>query len=129
MERTFVLACNKKKLGSYPYSYPETIKSWTLPLTDLADVEATVGENFVGKLDETMIWNSSNSRDGIYSFADNGANMPRVGIHVGTNYAFYAGCYWKYDKPDNPGYDYFSYKEYLNIMRSAYTNYRGLRYA
>ena len=127
LERTFVFACNKKKLGSYPYSYPETIKPWTLPLTDLADVEVTVGENFVGKLDETMIWNSSNSRDGIYSFADNGANMPGFGKNVGTNYAFYAGCYWKYDKPDNPGYDYFSYKEYLNIMRSAYTNYRGFK--
>lgn len=126
-KQTFVFACNKRKTGSYPYSYPETVQSWTLPLADLADVEATVGENFVGKLDETMIWNSANTRDRIYAFAENGVNMPGFGKNVGTNYAFYAGCCWKYDKSDNPGYDYFSYKEYLNIMRSAYANYRGFK--
>ncbi len=123
--RTFLFACNKKKLNVYPYSYPETIKSWVLPLADLANVETTIGENFVGKLDETMIWNSQNGRDGIFSLGENGVNLPGFGKNVGTIYAFYAGAYWPYDKPEDPGYDYFSYKEYLGIMRTAYANHRG----
>lgn len=123
--RTFLFACNKKKLNIYPYSYPATLKPWTLP--DLKDVEAFIGENFKGKFDETMIWNSGTSRDGFFDFADNGPNMPGFGKNVGVNYAFYAGCFWSYDKSEDPGYDYFSYKEYLDIMRSAYAGYRGFK--
>lgn len=123
--RTFLFACNKKKLNVYPYSYPETVKSWNLP--DLSDVVASVGDGFKGKIDETMIWNANTSREDFFNYADNGANMPDIGKNVGTKYAYYAGCYWTYDKQEDPGYDYFSYREYLRIMRSAYANYRGYK--
>ncbi|WP_455586761.1 LamG-like jellyroll fold domain-containing protein [Bacteroides sp.] len=123
--KTFLFACNKKKSNSFPYSYPETVKPWTLP--DLKDVVASVGENFKGKMDETMIWNAGRGRESIYDYADNGANMPGIAKNVGTDYAYYAGCYWTYDKPEDPGYDFFSYREYLRIMRSAYANYRGYK--
>lgn len=123
--QTFLFACNKKKNLIYPYSYPETIKSWELP--DLSEVEASVGENFIGKMDETMIWDKNVGRDNFFSFGENGVNMPGFGKNVGVDYAFYAGCYWPYDKVENPGYDYFSYKEYLAIMRSAYAGYRGFK--
>ena len=127
LNRTFLFACNKKKLNIYPYLYPEIKKSWVLPLAELADVEATIGENFVGKIDETIIWNKGSGRDEIFSMGDNGLNLPGFGKNVGVNYAFYAGSYWPYNKPEDPGYDCFSYKEYLNIMRTAYANHRGFK--
>lgn len=121
--QAFLLSGSREKI--YPYLDPKVTKS--CKLTEIQDVEATVGESFRGKLDETMIWNSSIGYNQFLEFAHHGANMPGFGKCVGKEYSFYAGCYWNYDRPKNPGYDSFSYKEYLAIMRSAYAGYRGYK--
>lgn len=35
--------------------------------------------------------------------------------------------YWAYDKADDLGYDSYSYKHFINIMRSAYDGHRGFK--
>lgn len=124
---TFRFACNKNKSKTTPYSFPETPQSWKLPLAELSGTEAVIGENFKGKIDETMLWNKASGREDIFKFGEKGADMPGFGKNVGTDYAFYVDSYWKYDNQEDPGYDYFSLKEYLSIMRSAYDGYRGYK--
>lgn len=127
--RTFCFVCNTNVRKIFPYAYPETIQPYELPLDELKDVEGVIGENFKGKLDETIIWDTKRSTSDIMNYMKNGVEMPDFGKKMSSlDYIHYAGCYWSYDRPEDPGYDYFSYVAYLAIARTAYDGYRGCRF-
>lgn len=126
--RTFQFVCNKNVLKIYPYAYPETIQRTKLPQTELKGVETVLGENFKGKLEETVIWNSVKTVNTFVGYMTSGVPMPYFGKAVGIDYIKDAGCYWNYDKPEDLGHDSFSYVEYLSIARTAYDGYRGCRF-
>lgn len=127
--RTYWFVCNSNVRKIYPYAYPETIQSFKLPLDELKEVEGVIGENFKGKLDETIIWDTNRSTSDFLKYMTEGVEMPYFGKKMTTlDYIHYAGCYWSYDRPDDPGYDYFSYVAYLAIVHTAYEGYRGCRF-
>ncbi|WP_455586882.1 LamG-like jellyroll fold domain-containing protein [Bacteroides sp.] len=121
--RTFIFVCDKNQVRIYPYAYPPNVQSTQLPLEELKDVECVLGENFKGKLDETVVWNAGKYASNLAGAA-NEQLMPTFGQQVSTDVT---GGYWKYDKSENPGHDSFSYVEFMDIVRSAYKGYRGYK--
>lgn len=92
-----------------------------------ANEDAVIGENLKAKLDETVIWHGSPSTTTLQTYIENGSPMPGLGINQTANVMHDANAYWKYDDAENPGYDYYSYKHFIGIMRSAYEGYRGYK--
>lgn len=90
-----------------------------------ADVDAIIGENLNAKLDETAIWHGSYDRTTIQNYMESGCPMPGFDVVLTAQVMHTANSYWKYDDSTNPGYDYYSYKHFISIMRSAYENHRG----
>lgn len=88
------------------------------------NISATIGENLKAKFDETVIWHSNKDANGIKADM---SSLPVPGFDkVLTADIMNAGnSFWNYDRPENVGYDTYSYTNYLNIMRSAYDGYRG----
>lgn len=91
----------------------------------VSDVDAIIGQNLKAKLDETTTWNASRSDVNIRTYMNDGNPMPALGKNVDAAPLHPAGAYWTYDNAENPGYDYYSYKHFVAIMRSAYEGYRG----
>lgn len=91
----------------------------------VSDVDAIVGENLNAKLDETAIWHGSYGGATMQDYMNNGCPMPGFGITLTADVMHDANGYWTYDNSSNPGYDYYSYKHFIAIMRSAYENHRG----
>lgn len=91
------------------------------------NVAAVVGENLDAKLDNTTIWHASLDRFRMQGFMQNGLPMPGFDIVLTAGDQMKANSCWMYDNAENPGYDSYSYKSYLNIMRSAYENHRGYK--
>lgn len=91
------------------------------------DVDAVIGENLKAKLDETAIWHLSRDRFALQSDMADGLPMPDFDVVLTAATMHSANSYWNYDKADDPGYDLYSYKHFLSIMRSAYDNHRGFK--
>lgn len=90
---------------------------------DLSDVSAYVGLNLKGKLDETVI--THDARSGGYGM--DGCTIPGPDIMMEATQLHTVNSYWKYDQPENPGYDYYSYKHFVAEMRKNYEGHRGYR--
>ena len=85
---------------------------------------ATIGEGWVGKLDETVIWNEKYNIEQIQQHR-NGIAFPGIGkAFSAQTYLNSSACYL-YDDEDHPGWDSFSMDEWKNRMLSAYEGYRG----
>lgn len=121
---TYMFTHDKLTSGLYATEFPSTLQNPALH--DLGEVTAVVGENFKGKLDETVIWNGGQGRDAMIAHM-NPLSLPGFDKKVDVSFAHNVSSYWKYDKPENPGHDSFSYKEYVDIMRSAYAGHRGFK--
>ena len=122
--KTFMFTFNGK--GYFPLSSgaPATVPATLLPL-GVENKVAVVGENLHAKLDETVIWHTDLSEDQIKSYM-NELPMPGFGkIITAATVLYKMNSYWNYDNPDNPGYDLYSYKHFMNIVRSAFDGYRG----
>lgn len=125
IERTFQFVVNGGQCFGVKGSCGTEVVSFTPAGVD--DVEAIIGENLKAKLDETAVWHRTHDRNTIYGYGNNGCPMPGPGLTVTAEMMFDADAYWTYDDAENPGYDYYSAKHYLSIMRSAYEGYRGYK--
>ena len=114
-------------VASFPSrgNFPNEEVSYILP--DLSDVPAVVGLNLHAKLDETVIWAGGKSQAQLKSIMNNGVIMPGFEIQLDASSLWPTDSYWAYDKQDNLGYDSYSFKHYINIMRSAYDGHRGFK--
>jgi len=100
-------------------------ESW-LP-AGVDDVDAVVGENLKAKLDDTAIWHMSRDRFAMQSDMESGLPMPDFDVVLTAGIMQKVNSFWNYDNAEDPGYDYYSYKHFLSIMRSAYENHRGFK--
>lgn len=122
--KVFMFTFNGKPYFSVGSDFPATVPTTLLP-QNVATTSATLGENLKGKLDETVIWNTDLSESSITSYM-NGLPMPGFSKIVEAASVLYKmNSFWNYDKVENPGYDSYSYKNFIAIMRSAYDGYRG----
>lgn len=113
--------------GSIPSrgNFPNEEISYVLP--DLSDVPAIIGLNLHAKLDETVLWACSKDQAQLASIMKNGVIMPGFDIKLDASQLWPVDSYWAYDKPGDLGYDSYSYKHFINIMRSAYDGHRGFK--
>lgn len=124
--KTFMFTFNGK--GYFPVStgVPTVLETTLLP-QGVDNTVAIVGENLHAKLDETVVWNRDLNEAQITSYMNtNNIPMPGFGkiVDAATTMAS-MNSYWNYDRIDNPGYDFYSYKYFMSIVRSAYDGYRG----
>ncbi|MDD4199104.1 MAG: glycosyl hydrolase family 18 protein [Paludibacter sp.] len=122
--KTFMFTFNG--FGYFPNSSgaPATSPSTLLPL-GVENTAAVIGENLNAKLDETVIWHTDLTEAQITSYM-NALPMPGFGKVVTAQTVFYKmNSFWNYDNPDNIGYDLYSYKHFMGIIRSAFDGYRG----
>ncbi|MDG5798909.1 glycosyl hydrolase family 18 protein [Marinilabiliaceae bacterium ANBcel2] len=93
-------------------------------LSGIEDVDAFVGYNINAKFDETVIWNSQRSSQHM-SAAMEETPMPGPDRIVEAHILRTVDSYWNYNDKENPGYDSYSYKHFVNLMRAHYDGYRG----
>ncbi len=112
-------------VGSYPSRGNFPVEGGGYELTNMENVKAVIGENLNAKLDETNIWNTSKGTNNFVGEMTNGLPMPGLGIVVDAQTLHSTDSYWKYDMADDLGYDSYSYKHFIHIMKTAYEGYRG----
>lgn len=122
IEETFLFTYNGTGFFGATGLCGTTKESWVPSGVD--NVSATIGENLKAKFDETVIWNASKDASGIKGDMA-GLQVPGFDKTLTADVMNSANSFWNYDKPENVGYDTYSYTNYLNIMRSAYDGYRG----
>lgn len=113
-------------IGSFPSRGNFPTEGGSYVLSGLENVSAVVGENLHGKLDNTVIWNTGKDASGIASEM-NVLPMPGLSKVVEAGILHVMDSYWAYDKEDDLGYDSYSYKNFINIMRSAYDGHYGFK--
>lgn len=98
----------------------------TFDVSNVGQTPTVVGENLHAKLDNTVIW--SRERDAGSAQREK-AQVPMPGFDVVLPQRLIHGMdsYWSYDDPADVGYDSYSYKHFLGIMRSAYDGHRGFK--
>lgn len=89
-------------------------------------ISAVLGENLNAKFDNTVIWHAARDENGIKSEMES-LPMPDFDTVVTAAVLHNANSYWMFDKSDDLGYDSYSYRHFINIMRKAYEGYRGYR--
>ena len=122
--KTFMFTFNGKGYFPIAADAPATTPTTLLPANN-QNATAIIGQNFKGKLDETVIWHTDLSEAQIKSYM---TSLPMPGFNKVIEAAtiFYKmNSYWNYDNEANPGYDYYSYKHFMSIVRSAFDGYRG----
>lgn len=92
--------------------------------TGTDDVEFTLGDGFVGKMDEFAIWGRTLDLTTVKEHAEE-MLMPAIGKSVSSEYMMTANAFWKFDKQDNPGYSSMSQDEWKAIMEEAYKGCDG----
>jgi hypothetical protein len=124
--KTFMFTFDGK--GYFPLSsgVPATVPATLLP-QGVNQTSAVIGKDFKGKLDETVIWHADLSEAQIKSYMSE-LPMPGFGKIVEAQTVLYRmNSFWNYDNAENPGYDLYSYKHFMNIVRSAFDGYRGYK--
>lgn len=87
-------------------------------------IPAVLGENLNAKFDNTVIWHASRDESGIKSEMES-LPMPGFDTVVTASVLHNANSYWMFDNSEDLGYDSYSYRHFINIMRKAYEGYRG----
>lgn len=116
----------------------ETVRSVQLPvgkwvyldeqffLPEPIQASVVIGENLSAKLDDTVIWSAE--RDAASALAEKRAiPMPGFDKVISPLLMEAMEAYWSYDDAKDPGYDYYSYKHFTRLMRSAYDGHRGFK--
>ncbi|WP_430809636.1 MULTISPECIES: LamG-like jellyroll fold domain-containing protein [unclassified Carboxylicivirga] len=93
-------------------------------VSGLESTPALIGVNLNAKLDETVLWNAYRSSDNMKA-AMTETPMPSDTRKVEAQTLFVMDSYWDYNRPENVGYDSYSYKHFISIMRSHYEGHRG----
>ena len=109
--------------ASYPDASLSDTSADTTP-TGMDDCPAILGEGLRGKLDETALWNQNFTAGNLVSHMT-AVPFPGIGIKQTASVLANGAAYYRYDQPEQPGYDYFSQDEWRRIMLSAYEGYRG----
>ncbi len=110
--------------GETSYAVNNDIEVNSYTLSGLENTAATIGEGLNAKFDETVVWNAYRSPDNMAA-AMTDTPMPSDTRLVEAQTLFTFDSYWNYDKADNVGYDSYSYKHFISIMRDHYKGYRG----
>ncbi|WP_439183332.1 LamG-like jellyroll fold domain-containing protein [Carboxylicivirga taeanensis] len=108
----------------YAVNNNQEVNSYTL--TGLEETPALIGVNLNAKFDETVLWNAYRS-SGNMAAAMTDTPMPSDTRKVEAQTLFTVDSYWNYDNPDNVGYDSYSAKHFINIMRDHYKGHRGYK--
>lgn len=95
--------------------------------TGMNDLRAYIGLNLNGKLDDTMIWHKRLTVSDLEVHRKGNAPMPGPGKIVQKSEMDLASAYYRYDNPDNLGWDYYSLDEWRNIMANCYKGYTGFQ--
>ena len=97
--------------------------------TNTSSFEAYIGEGLKGKMDDIMIWNNRPfDSNEIKSNMQGQFKMPGIGKEVTAETMRCYNSLWRFDKDEYPGYDSYSQDEWLAIMKSAYSGYRGAKF-
>ena len=124
IEETFVFYYNGKSYFGGKGLCGTEKGSW-IP-QGISNFSAIVGENLKAKLDDTVIWHITRGNSEVTSDMS-GLPMPGFDTTVTAATLQNANSYWNYDNPDDLGYDSYSYKHFIGIMRGAYDGYRGYK--
>lgn len=104
--------------------YPTT--DVVLTQSGMSTTKAYIGENFKGKLDNTIMFKRAYDASGMQTLMKN-PPMPAFGKIVDASTLKLTDSYYEYDLSNDPGHDSYSYKHYVGIMRSAYDGHRGAK--
>lgn len=86
----------------------------------------TVGRNFKGKIDHLALWHSSQFDGSAYrSHMNTDLPKPGLGAKIAADFMRRGMVAYRFDKPEQIGYDSYSQDEWLAIMRSAYEGMSG----
>lgn len=92
--------------------------------TGMDNCLAYIGEGLKAKLDETLIWDQKFSAEEMKSHM-NSVPFPGIGVKQTAQLIMKGMGFYRYDNPEDMGYDYYSQDEWRRIMLSAYEGYRG----
>ena len=94
--------------------------------TGIDELEATLGEGYKGKLDDTMIWDMSFDAAAVKQHSQ-AVPMPGFGIVLISSQMQKANACYLYDKAEDLGFSSYSQDNWRDIMMSAYEGYAGAR--
>lgn len=97
----------------------------TTDIGDTGDAPCTLGEGFKGKMDDVCVWQTANSNLPHYSKE---VPMPDVNRPTGSDLMQCCDTYYRFDRPDNLGWDYHSQDEWLRQIKAVYDGYRGAKF-
>lgn len=104
--------------------YPTTKPATLLP-QGVDNTDAIVGLNMKGKLDETIIWRSAIGYSSLMNYK-NWIPFPSHTVALDPGGVLYnMNSAWKYDDPNDVGYDYYSYYNIMKSVRDNFANHRG----
>lgn len=110
--------------GETSYAVNPEVDVHNYKLSGLEATQAYVGLGINAKFDETVLWNAYRSSDNMVS-AMTDTPMPSDTRKVEAQTLFTFDSYWNYNDADNVGYDSYSYKHFISVMRSHYEGHRG----
>lgn len=86
-----------------------------------------IGFNMCAKFDETWISGDSKTIGQLTTIYQNGIVEPNEKQSVDLKTFKSRLACWKYDKKEDIGFDSFSYKAYVDLMRKNYEGYSGMK--
>lgn len=127
LNQTYLFFINGKG-GRTSYT-STTLSSQTIDYTPsgMDDIAAIIGENFKGKLDETLVWNTSFQLSNVKEHMSN-PPMPGFNVSLDAQTMLKASACYLYDEEERPGFSTYSQDGWLKIMKSAYDGHRGARF-
>ena len=93
--------------------------------TGMDNLKAYFGQNLKGALDESAVWHTTVDATTLAEHRNNKMPMPGPGKAVSGTTMTQANAFYRYNNPDNLGWDYYSQDEWKNIMESCYEGYTG----
>lgn len=89
------------------------------------DAESLIGEGFCGKMTEISWWKTCRAK----SFQKDalGIQLAEIGKPLTNTNLSDCIAYWKCDNANNPGFDSYSWTNFIQILRSAYKGYTGYK--
>lgn len=106
--------------------YPTTAPESLLP-KGVDNTDAIVGLNMKGKLDETTIWRTNLGYTTLMNYKS-WIPFPSHTVALDPADVLYKmNSAWKYDDPDNVGYDSYSYKNIMKSVKDNFANHRGYK--
>lgn len=94
--------------------------------TGMESVQTIVGENFNGYMDDTTLLQDTYDFTKISNMR-NGMQMPEFEKEIPYPIMKGYDCWWRYDKPNDLGYDWFSWVEFMLKIVEPYEGRRGYR--